>query len=198
MDHLEMVEKLREKANVSYEEANDALEACDWDLLDALLLLESNGRLNEMEEAAYSTREQQKEEKPNAQTRKPRENGLIATLLHGLGTLIKKGNAVSFQIKKNGETRLSLPLTVMVIALIFMFWWMLIAGIVAMIFGYRYSIQGLTIDENVNKAMDKAGDFVDNVVHPEPVKVVREKEKKAGEAPVEEAQAEESQDANEQ
>ena len=46
MDHLEMVEKLRAKANVSYEEARDALEACDWDLLDALLMLESEGRLN--------------------------------------------------------------------------------------------------------------------------------------------------------
>ena len=192
MDHLEMVEKLREKANVTYEEARDALEACDWDLLDALLLLESSGRLNEMEEAAYSTREQKTEEKPEAKTRKTRENGLIATLLHGLGTLIKKGNAVSFQIKKNGETRLSLPLTVVVIALVFMFWWMLIAGVVAMIFGYRYAIEGLSIDGNVNKAMDKAGDFVDNVVHPDPVKVVREENKKSEEAPAEDAQAEEA------
>ena len=51
MDHLEMVEKLRAKANVSYEEARDALEACDWDLLDALLMLESEGRLNEEKQA---------------------------------------------------------------------------------------------------------------------------------------------------
>ena len=57
MDHLEMVEKLREKANVSYEEATQALEACDWDLLDALLMLESKGRLQEMESEAYSTRQ---------------------------------------------------------------------------------------------------------------------------------------------
>ena len=66
MDHLEMVEKLREKANVSYEEANAALEACDWDLLDALLMLESQGRLHEIEEAAYSTRTEQPEEKEKA------------------------------------------------------------------------------------------------------------------------------------
>ena len=56
MDHLEMVEKLRAKANVSYEEARDALEACDWDLLDALLMLESEGRLNEEKQAEYTTR----------------------------------------------------------------------------------------------------------------------------------------------
>ena len=57
MDHFEMVEKLREKANVTYEEAKDALEASDWDLLDALLMLESKGRLQEMESEAYSTRQ---------------------------------------------------------------------------------------------------------------------------------------------
>ena len=40
MEHFEMVEKLRQKANVSYEEAKDALEKCDWDMLDALVLLD--------------------------------------------------------------------------------------------------------------------------------------------------------------
>ena len=40
--------------------------------------------------------------------------------------------------------------------------------------------------------MDKAGDFVNNVVHPDPVKVVREENKKSEEAPAEDAQAEEA------
>ena len=172
MDHLEMVEKLREKANVSYEEANDALEACDWDLLDALLMLESEGKLHEMEEAAYSTREEQAEPQQEAPRRKERGNGLIATLMRGLGNLIKKGNAVSLQISKKGEVKVSLPLTAVVIALIFMFWWMLIAAVVSMAFGYRYSVQGLSIDESINNAMDKAGTFVDNVVKPGECKIV--------------------------
>ena len=37
---LEQVEQLRAHAAVSYEEARRALEACDGDLLDALILLE--------------------------------------------------------------------------------------------------------------------------------------------------------------
>ena len=40
MDKLEKVEKLREKTGVSYEEAKNALEACDYDLLDAIIYLE--------------------------------------------------------------------------------------------------------------------------------------------------------------
>ena len=40
MDELEKVERLRKKADVSYEEAKQALEECGWDLLDAMVLLE--------------------------------------------------------------------------------------------------------------------------------------------------------------
>ena len=40
MEQLEKVEKLRQRANVSYEEAKEALEASDWDLLDAMVYLD--------------------------------------------------------------------------------------------------------------------------------------------------------------
>lgn len=42
---LEQVEQLRTRAEVSYEDAKRALEACDGDLLDALILLEREGRI---------------------------------------------------------------------------------------------------------------------------------------------------------
>ena len=45
MEQLEKVEKLRERADVSYEEAKEALEACDWDLLDAMVWLEKRGKV---------------------------------------------------------------------------------------------------------------------------------------------------------
>ena len=44
MDNFEKVEKLRERANVSYEEAKAALEASNWDLLDAMIYLEKSGK----------------------------------------------------------------------------------------------------------------------------------------------------------
>ena len=37
MDQLEKVEKIREKTGVSYEDAKDALEACNYDLLGAIV-----------------------------------------------------------------------------------------------------------------------------------------------------------------
>ena len=58
MDHFEMVEKLRTKANVSYEEAKAALEASNWDILDALVLLENEGKVNNgATKAEYTTQE---------------------------------------------------------------------------------------------------------------------------------------------
>ena len=45
MDNLEKVERLREKADVSYEEAKKALDECDGDLLDAMVYLEKQGKV---------------------------------------------------------------------------------------------------------------------------------------------------------
>ena len=49
MDNFEKVEKLREKAGVSYEEAKTALEQCNYDLLDAMIYLEKQGKVQNRE-----------------------------------------------------------------------------------------------------------------------------------------------------
>ena len=45
MTNLEKVEKLRKKADITYEEAKAALESCDWDILDAIVKLEAEGKV---------------------------------------------------------------------------------------------------------------------------------------------------------
>ena len=45
MDHLEKVEKLRAKANITYEEAKAVLEEAGGDLLDAMTTLLKTPRL---------------------------------------------------------------------------------------------------------------------------------------------------------
>lgn len=56
MDNFEKVEKLREHANVTYEEAKEALENSNWDILDAMIYLEKNGKTRESQRAEYSTK----------------------------------------------------------------------------------------------------------------------------------------------
>lgn len=171
MDHLEMVEKLREKANVSYEEASAALEKCNWDLLDALLMLEGEGRLNRDSEAPekkeYTTRVQPKAEKKA-------NHGGFAMLMKGIAQVIRRLNAVQLLIKKNGEVRLELPMSVVLLLIIISIWAVGIAAVVAMFFGYRFAVKGLSFDDSVNAAMDKAGTFVDDVAKAGPTVVIIE------------------------
>ena len=187
MDHFEMVETLREKANVSYEEASAALEKCNWDLLDALLMLEGEGRLNKeetkTEEKTYTTRPQKTEKKQEGK-------GLFAVVMHKIAEGIKVLNNVHLKISKGSEERLTLSMTVIVLLLLVAFWLVLIAGIAGMCFGYRYSIKGLSFDDSVNAAMNKAGDFVSDVVKaaPNAVTVVVEKHDEEAEVASEEEQ----------
>ena len=60
MTNYEMVELLRSKANVTYEEAKAALEESNWDILDAMVLLERQGKVTD-KGSAYSTAQDKKE-----------------------------------------------------------------------------------------------------------------------------------------
>lgn len=53
---LEMVERLKEKADVSYRQAKQALEYSGGNLLDALIYLEETGAIPRTESAYYSTK----------------------------------------------------------------------------------------------------------------------------------------------
>ena len=55
MDDLEKVERLRERADVSYEEAKKALEECNGDLLDAMVYLEKQGKVKKPGKTSYTT-----------------------------------------------------------------------------------------------------------------------------------------------
>ncbi len=77
MTNYEMVELLRQKANVSYEEAKAALEAANWDLLDAIVLLEREGKVPE-NDARFSTKAESGEKERNAEKQKKRD-GAFAT-----------------------------------------------------------------------------------------------------------------------
>ena len=55
MDILEKVEKLVEKTGVSYEDAKSALEKSEGDILDAMIVLEKEGKVQAPRNSTYST-----------------------------------------------------------------------------------------------------------------------------------------------
>ena len=162
MDHFEMVEKLRQKAHVSYEEAKAALESTEWDLLDALVHLESQGKINHAQQPqgdSYTTR---KEDAP-----KPAEDvdvkGSLSRFFGFVAEAINKANKIPIQVSRHGKESFTLPLSVLILLLLFMFWWVLPLAVVGLFFGFRYRIVGAGVAETVNRAMDKAADAAQSI-----------------------------------
>ena len=163
MTNYEMVEKLSEKMGVSLEEAKTALEASDWDMLDAALLLEKE---HGIEGEAYRTRQERKVAEEEA----PQHHG-GRWAVRKLGQIIRKlfavGNRNRFEVrrKNSDELVLEMPTTAMVLLLIFAFWVCVPLLVIGLFGGFRYSFSGAELGrESINNAMDKAAEAADKVM----------------------------------
>ena len=162
MTNYEMTEKLSEKMGVSMEEAKKALEACEWDMLDAALLLEKE---HGGERGTYTTRQERK----SACEENPREDRRLLPKLFGLlRKLIAIGNRNRFEVRRKNseEIVLDMPMTAMVLLLIFAFWVCVPLLVIGLFAGFRYSFSGAELGrESINSAMDKASEAADKVIN---------------------------------
>ena len=160
MDHFEMVEKLRAKANVSYEEAKAALEASDWDMLDALVLLESEGKVKDAPENKEYTTQEKKEYNWNTGSGEVKVtfSSALSKLWDWVKKMFQKGNGNQFVITRRGEELIAMPITVLALLLICFWPFSLIILFVGLFLGARYSFRGPDINTNVNDFMNKAQD----------------------------------------
>jgi len=166
MDHIEMVEKLREKTGLSYEEARAVLERSDWNLLDALIALEQEGKREGG--ATYTTTETvTQEENANSTTvnaSAPRFRDQLRKLWRWLVELFHKGNRNYLCMEKGGRRHFELPVTLGVILLIAAFWLCIGLLIIALLCGCRFRFSGPDLgNEKVNNVMDKASEVADSI-----------------------------------
>ena len=167
MEMIEKVERLREKANVSYEEAKAALEQTGGDLLDAIVLLERQGKVKEPAHSTFSTEyEEQKDyikvrDKVEEQEKSaPSMGRTIGRLFRGLIRFIKQ---TTFIVTKGEDTVFTMP--TLIFALLLFFFWEVLAPVmvIALFFGVRYSFEGEEEAEKANSILHKAGDFAQDV-----------------------------------
>src|SRR5690606_29709211 len=118
MDRLEQIERLRERANVSYDEAKQAYEAADGDLLEAMIILERQGKVKPPEGDGFYSSERPKPVEVTAEE----ENSNGDSFTDGLQRfwdflvrLIHKGNSTSFEVSQHEVTKVKLPMTIMVL-----------------------------------------------------------------------------------
>lgn len=174
MDKLEKVELVRAKAGVSYQDAKEALEACEYDVLDAIIWLENAGKAD-AQTASYETTSnssytqaaspemREAQEEYQRTSKKTKFGEVFSGFCEESRKIIRAGIDMTFIAERNGHAVVSVPLIIVVAGILF--WgasiWLLIVGL---FFGFRYRIEGaspLTID--VNEAMDKAADAAESI-----------------------------------
>ena len=126
MDKLEKVEKLRAKTGVSYEDAKNALEACDYDLLDAIIYLEKLDKVKAPEVESFTTGEEQKTSTEFEQAQQTYTNDcnkvtfgqMMDRFFKWCGRILKKSVDSTFIVERRGQTMINVPVLVLVPSLL--------------------------------------------------------------------------------
>lgn len=168
MVEFEKVEKLVQKTNVSYEDAKIALENANGDMLDAIIALEKQGKVNGPQQATYTTGPEatQYRDVPAAvaQTNNKTEG---KNFFKDLGAAIKRGFQYtvdnSVRVIKKDQEIIKLPLWLTIIMLLAAWELIIIVVIVSLFFDCRYALVGKDDTNQVNKVMNQATDFAGKV-----------------------------------
>ena len=162
MDEQGKVDKLKTRANVSEEEAREALLACDGDLLDAMVYLEKKGETLEEETRVYSTAAEDKSSYEDV-TRVVSENkdsgdpSFGEQLLHLIKIGFRKSVDNYLVVSHKGVERFRIPILVFLILIFISIMSVLVAMVVSLFFDVRYSFTGKDDLSKVNEFMDDAG-----------------------------------------
>ena len=172
---LEMVERLREKAPVSYGQAKRALEYSGGNLLDALIYLEEQGAIPRQEGAYFTTRgetppppppappapepeaetgggKKKKKKRPAREAKAGGRPSLLQTLRRWL-----IDNALEIWRKDKPVT--ALPVLILVLLVIFAYYVTIPLLILGLFLGFRYRFSGPDLErDSLNDVMDNVAD----------------------------------------
>lgn len=185
MTTLEMVERLRERADVTFEEAKAALDEANGDLLDAIILLERQGKTNAPPKGgAYSDKAEEPEEEPCADEKSKWKSmsgpEAFREIFIGIGTaigdMLHKGNTNYIEAIKKGKVVLSCPVTIFILLLVLGFWALIPIMILAMFFGWKYRFRGDELGrDDLNDVLEKVENSAEQVVEEIKSKVAEKK-----------------------
>ncbi len=142
MEHNEMIEKLHSQANISLEDAEDALKRANWDMLDALRLLENEGKIPPLTSSMTTTDSQ---ENGYERVSRSSDNKTDGNFWYRAGERLREiflwtvGH--SFIIRRRDKVILNLPVIIMLVILCCMFEISIIALIAGLFFDCSYSVE---------------------------------------------------------
>ena len=144
---LENIDLLRQRSNISYEEAKDVLEKNNEDLLEALIYLE-----------------REKKTKSNENNTCKNAHATGYGFINSIKKLIDTGNKTKFQVIKSENIILSISVTVLVLITIFAPYITIVAAIIALFTSHIFKfVKADGSEHDFNKAMDKVSHAVEVV-----------------------------------
>ena len=160
---LEQVEKVRSCTGVSYQDAKDALERSGGSVLDAVILLEQEGK-SRPAGGSYSTRTGSAAPPPWSESR-PRITWSGAW--SALRSIARNCLAISLEVWKGGRMTCLVPLIAALILILVTPYTILALALVGLCMGYRVHISGQGTEgwgEKLNQAADQVADTVNDAV----------------------------------
>ncbi|MCC3868019.1 ubiquitin [Terrisporobacter mayombei] len=165
MENIKLVDTLRDKTNISYEEAKNALENNNWDILDAMLYLEEHGRVKKPSVSIFYTNEYKErytnqKEVVNIREDREKNNSKSENNFGGIFESICKAidtcNNIFVEIRRRGRVLLKLPLTVLILLLFFAFWIIIPLMTVGLFFDIEFLVLAKSVNtDKVNKVFSE-------------------------------------------
>lgn len=143
--NLEQIEILKERAHVSYAEAKEILEKCNYDVVEALIYLEGQSKVKPPKTEHNCCSHSKK-------------------FFKTTGGLIKKGNEIKFVIKKDGNSVIDLPLNIVIVATVVATPVVVVGVLIALFTHHKIGfIKPTGEDMEINKTLDKISTAVSSV-----------------------------------
>ena len=173
MEKLEKVEMLREKTGVSYEDAKNALEACEYDMLDAIVYLEKLGKVAGPQATSYTTSSTEVMESESfsraradyeEDCKRSKLGETVDKMVNWIGDAINKSWESKFVVYHHEEKAIEIPVLILIILLLCAFWIVCPLLVIGMFFDFKYHFVGNgKVTEELNEMCDKASDACVNV-----------------------------------
>ena len=167
MEEFQIVEKLKNKTNISYEEAKEALEKSNWDILDAIVFLEEKKKIEAPSVSVYFTNNSNISEEKNHGDEKIEESNIRRSsngIFEFICDVIDKCNNTFLVIKKREKLILKLSMTAIILLILFSFGTFLILYIVALFFEIDFSIVSRDIKtDKVNNIFNEISKYAKKI-----------------------------------
>ena len=173
MDKLNLVEKLREKTGITYEDAKRVLEINNWDILEAILDLEKQGKVKKPSVSIFYTNEynesyEEESTEFNFEEVKKDNNYKSNNTFEGFFEAICKAidtcNNIFIEIRGKNNFFLKLPLTVVIVLLIFGFWILIPLVVIGLFLDIEFSVESKKINtDKVNDILRRISKEVKNI-----------------------------------